>query len=276
VGIVVAGLLLVLGSAKSNETAKRLGLGLLVFVGLITLPVYFTGQSADRIVENLPWVVESIEPHRDAATLSLVVVGALGAIALGALLRFPRGHIPGWFLIVTLAVSIAGGALMAWTVSLDGLKVPHRSLRGEYCESCHQQESEFYRGNVKVTLVGRTWKGPVTCIDCHDFIRKEGVGQKCIECHTTSYLVFLEEWTSGFDEERALIEKKVQRAESALAGGPGVDVVGARVEKLVRESREALERVRRGPGVHHPEAARALLTLARQKADRALDLSVRR
>lgn len=189
----------------------------------------------------------------------------------------------GIFIVAGAAVLVAAG-VFAWSsfnraqiiVSHSRLTRLEVGLLNDTCEMCHRPESEFYRGNVKVSLARPDWKGPVTCTDCHDFVRKEPVAQKCVECHTTSYLAFLTEWSAGFGEEMALIAKKLKRAESALAAGPRGGVAVARAGRLVKEAREGLEVIRRAQGVHHPEAAQALLAVARQKAEKALDAIARR
>jgi hypothetical protein len=189
----------------------------------------------------------------------------------------------GIFIVAGMAVLVAGGAF-AWSsfnraqniVSHSRLTRLEVGLLNDTCEMCHRRESEFYRGNVKVSLARPAWKGPVTCTDCHDFIRKEPVAQKCVECHTASYLIYLTEWTTGFDEELALIDKKLKRAESALARAPREDVLVTRAKRLVKEAREGLDLVKRPIGAHHPDAARALLAVANQKAEKALAIAARR
>lgn len=281
-GIGLALLLLVLGIAKTSEKAARLGLGILVFVALVSLPAYFTGDSAEEIVENLPWVTEPIiERHREAAAMSLVVVELLGAFALAGFYVFFRKSIPGWFVAGAMVFSMAGGGLLGWTANLGGqvrLRVPHANLRNELCESCHRAETEFYRGDPITSLVRMkpAWKGPVTCTDCHDFVLGQAVSQKCVECHTARYLAFLTEWTTGFDEEVALIAEKLKRAESALADAPREGMLVARAERLIRGAREALELVARGRGAHHPANAESLLGIARQKAQKAIEITARR
>jgi hypothetical protein len=189
----------------------------------------------------------------------------------------------GIFMVAGAAVLVAAG-VFAWSsfnraqiiVSHSRLTRLEVGLLNDTCEMCHWPESEFYRGQVKVSLARPDWKGPVTCTDCHDFVHKEPVAQKCVECHTTSYLLFLTEWTTGFDEEIALIAKRLQRAESALARAPREDVLVPRAKKLAKEAREALDLIKRGRGVHHPDAAHALLAVARQKAENALAIEARR
>ena len=189
----------------------------------------------------------------------------------------------GSFIVAGVAGLVAGGAF-AWSsfnraqtmVSHSHLTRLDVGLLNETCEMCHRQESDFYRGNVKVSLARPAWKGPVTCTDCHDFVSKAAVSQKCVECHTASYLVLLTEWTRGFDEEVAMLAKKLKRAESALAIAPRGGVLAIRAGRLLKEARDGLELVKRAQGVHHPEAAQAILAVARQKAEKALDIVAHR
>ena len=182
-----------------------------------------------------------------------------------------------------LFAALVAGSVLAWFWwNRIQNKVSHRyltklevGLLNDTCEMCHRPESEFYRGNVKISLARRVWKGPVTCTDCHDFVRNEAVSQKCVECHTASYLVFVTEWTTGFVEEMAFIAKKLERTESVLAAAPRGGLLVTRAARLVREARAELGLVQRAQGVHHPETAYALLAVARQKAEKALDIVAR-
>jgi len=114
----------------------------------------------------------------------------------------------GIFIVAGAAMLVAAG-VFAWSAfNRAQIRVSHSRLTrlevgllNDTCEMCHRRESDFYRGNVKVSVARAAWKGPVTCTDCHDFIRQEPVAQKCVESHTASYLIFLAEWTAGFDEE---------------------------------------------------------------------------
>jgi hypothetical protein len=150
----------------------------------------------------------------------------------------------------------------------------HHSPQNERCESCHREQSAFYRGEVKfeqVKVEPSNMANVVSCTGCHDFTKKhsrQAVGQKCVGCHDKAYLSFLTEWTVGLDKEVAKAAETLKRAEAALARAklnkasePG---------KLVKEAGEALALVRKARGVHNPQIASALLDRARQKAEAAL------
>jgi len=148
-------------------------------------------------------------------------------------------------------------------------------LLNDACEMCHRLETDLYRGNVGVRLARRAWKGPVTCTDCHDFAVNKTVSEKCVECHPPRYAAFLTEWGTGFDEEAALVQRKLERVESTLARVPRESVLARRAGRLMKEAREALDLVQRGRAAHHPEAAESLLLMARRKAGEALEAGIR-
>lgn len=184
---------------------------------------------------------------------------------------------------VMVAAVLVGGGASAWRwwnrmqnlVSHARLTRLEAGLLNETCEICHRRETELYRGNVRAQLVRRAWKGPVTCTDCHDFALKRTVSQKCVECHTAGYEVFLTEWTTGFDEEAAVIGRRLKQLEAAVAVLPREGFLVRRAERLMKEAREALDLVEQGRGAHHPEAADALLVIARRKERELLETVAR-
>lgn len=184
--------------------------------------------------------------------------------------------------VVGGALLVTGGAF-AWRwwnraqnlVSHGYLTRLEVGLLNDTCEICHRRETDLYRGNVRAHLARPAWKGPVTCTDCHDFALRRTVNQKCVECHTARYEAFLTEWKTGFDEEAALIGKRLKRIESSVATLPREGLLGRRAERLLREAREALDLVKQGRGAHHPEAAEALLVTARHRAKELLETVAR-
>lgn len=186
-------------------------------------------------------------------------------------------------LVVAVGAALVAGGAFAWRwwnrtqniVSHAHLTRLEVGLLNDTCEMCHRPETQLYRGNVKTRPVRQAWKGPVTCTDCHDFVTKQPVSQKCVECHTPRYVVFLAEWGAGFDAEVGLIGKELKRAESALVGIPRNSLLARRADRLMKEAREALDLVKHGRGAHHPEAARLLLDVARRRATELFEIAAR-
>lgn len=127
------------GVVRRNESIQRAALGAFVIAALIAIPVFLTGEPAEAAVEHLAGTAESaIETHETAATLALVAVEVLGAIALVGLLlrrsRFARRATP-----VALVFAIITTGLMARTANLGG-KVRHTELRGAASVESEEQD----------------------------------------------------------------------------------------------------------------------------------------
>ena len=122
IGTLLALLLLLVAFVRKSEELKKVTLGLFVLIALVTVPVYLTGDSAQEMVENIPGVSKPmIERHEDAALFSLISVEVAGVIALAGLLLFRKNKGLGNLLaIVTLALSLLTGGLLAWTSNLGG------------------------------------------------------------------------------------------------------------------------------------------------------------
>ncbi len=126
------GALLVLGYglARKSGEVKLLGLGLFVLIALITIPVFFTGGEAEKIVKDLPSVTEaSIGTHAEMATLALALIELLGAAALGGLFLFRKtGVIPQWYIALVLIIALASAGIAGLTANLGG-QIRHTEIR---------------------------------------------------------------------------------------------------------------------------------------------------
>src|SRR5215470_15297757 len=68
IGTIFGVLLLLLALLKKSEELKRVSLGIFVLTALLALPVYLTGEPAEKVAEHLPGVTEPlIERHENAA-----------------------------------------------------------------------------------------------------------------------------------------------------------------------------------------------------------------
>ena len=130
IGTFLGLLLLLVAFVRNSEELKKVTLALLVFIALVTIPVYLTGEPAEEMIENIPGTSEAIiERHEDAALFSMIAIEVAGITALAGLLIFLRKKRLGNLLaIVTLAVSMIGGGLMTWTANLGG-QIRHTEIR---------------------------------------------------------------------------------------------------------------------------------------------------
>lgn len=123
--------ILVLGYAVyiNDERVKKLGMVLLVFIGLITIPTFLTGGKAERIVKGNDGIVEeNIQPHEDYAKTSMIAMEITAGIALIGLLLFRKQKpVPVYFGVILLVALIAVNLMMVYTGHLGG-KISHNGI----------------------------------------------------------------------------------------------------------------------------------------------------
>ena len=150
VGTIFGVLLLLLALLRKSEELKRVSLGVFVLTALLALPVYFTGEPAEKVVEHLPSVTESlIEEHEDAALFALLMAGSAGVVALAGLILFRRAErLPGWVVGAALVLSLSTSGLMGWTANRGG-RIRHTEIRADFkatteteTEGKHKTEKE--------------------------------------------------------------------------------------------------------------------------------------
>lgn len=126
----LAALFLGHGLWLKNPASQRFSLGVLFLAALVVLPVYFTGEPAEEVVERLPGVQESfIESHEDMALISLVLSLAAGLSAAVALVSSWRKDKTAHLLAMSaLSIALAASASLLYTANLGG-KIRHTELR---------------------------------------------------------------------------------------------------------------------------------------------------
>jgi len=132
IGTLGATLLLVYALVRKSEEVKKVSFGLFMLIALMTIAVYFTGREAEEMVKNLPGVTDAyISRHEVAASLVLVLMGVLGAMALvGRLLLRRSGSIPKWVVILVLLLSLVVIGVVGLTTNLGG-QIRHTEIRDE-------------------------------------------------------------------------------------------------------------------------------------------------
>lgn len=131
VGTFMAFLVLLLGWLGKRSAVQKTALILFVFVGLIAIPVYLSGNGAEDIVEKFPGISEqAIEAHEDSAVITLIFIEVLAAAALmGFALFGRRENLPKGFLLVVAILAISVAILTAKTSDLGG-KIRHPQEMG--------------------------------------------------------------------------------------------------------------------------------------------------
>ena len=134
VGLVIMAVAMV----RKNTTLTHTAFVLLVLAALSALPVYFTGESTEEIVEGLPGVSEaSIEEHEELAKTSLLVVLVTGALALAGLIW--KAGIARFLRVVVLVLALGSSGLMAVTAHLGG-QIRHPEMRNGFVAQAQGSE----------------------------------------------------------------------------------------------------------------------------------------
>jgi uncharacterized membrane protein len=136
------GIILLYSLFTKQEATRRIALYLLVAGALLTLPVYFTGEGTEELVEELPGVSEGIiEQHEDMAKISLVIILITGVAALVSLFVQRNKSIGRAVIIVTAVLSLASFGVMAQTAHLGG-QIRHSEIRSSNTAGGKEGEQE--------------------------------------------------------------------------------------------------------------------------------------
>ncbi|QHL88639.1 hypothetical protein GU926_14860 [Nibribacter ruber] len=128
-------LLLGSGFITKSVSVLKAGMTTILVVSVLTMPAYFTGEAAEKVVEDLPGVRhDDIAAHEEAGELGLWVMAAAGSAALMGLLTTSSNHRrsarykkPRTWAVITLLVSVAAFGIMAWAGVTGGL-IRHSEL----------------------------------------------------------------------------------------------------------------------------------------------------
>lgn len=81
--------ILIIALIRKNETLTKTSFYIFLAAGLFALPVYFTGEGAEEIVEDLPGVSEGIiSRHEQFASISLTIILICAVAALATLVLY--------------------------------------------------------------------------------------------------------------------------------------------------------------------------------------------
>ena len=114
---------------KKNDVMRNVSFLFLVTAAVFALPVFFTGEGTEELVEGAAGVTEAaIERHEDMAKITLGIIGVTGVLSLAGMLFNKRSVIvkPVSFILVVL--SLASFGTMAQTAHLGGL-IRHSEIR---------------------------------------------------------------------------------------------------------------------------------------------------
>lgn len=125
IGLVI----LIISFFRKNDTLTKTALWILLAAGIFTLPVYFTGEGTEEVVEGLPGVSEAIiERHEEFAKATLVLVSASGLLALAGMVAYAFGKFLMVIKVLTLLLAFVSAGAMAQTAHLGG-QIRHSEIR---------------------------------------------------------------------------------------------------------------------------------------------------
>ena len=132
VGALVSLLLFAAALLMRGTVSTKFALAFTTGIAVIAVAVYFTGGPAEEVVEKLAGVSEkAIERHEEAAEVTTVATGILGALSLLALIVFRRKPAPRWLAFAGFAGAVFIAALMGWTANLGG-QIRHTEMQGAF------------------------------------------------------------------------------------------------------------------------------------------------
>lgn len=130
-GTIFGLLILVAGFVfKNNTGVKQTALGVFVFSALCAIPAYLTGEGTEEIVEKMPGVTETIiDTHEDLGKIFLIVIEALGVLALLTFItdRFQKKAAS--LLYVLVLITAIGTSVFAKWVGTSGGEIRHTEIR---------------------------------------------------------------------------------------------------------------------------------------------------
>ncbi len=135
-GLVLLGLSFI----RTNSNFTRPALYILLAAGVFALPVFFTGEGAEEMVEKFPGVSEAImEEHEGLAKAALLVVLLAALTSLAAIVFQNRRTFFHPLRFVVLILAFSSAAVMAQTAHLGG-QIRHSEIRGAIAAETNNQE----------------------------------------------------------------------------------------------------------------------------------------
>lgn len=130
IGLLFVGFVLAVALWRRNDGIGKLGLVMLVGIGVVTAVVFLTGEPAEEVVEKLAGVNERvIHDHEEVAEAAFGATMIAGLLALVLLVWTRRRTLPRAAMALAL-VAVAGVAgLMGRTAFLGG-QIRHTEVAG--------------------------------------------------------------------------------------------------------------------------------------------------
>lgn len=114
---------------SKNNTLVKTSFYILVAAGLFSIPVFFSGEGAEEVIEHLPGVSENtIEEHEDSAKLAFMLVLASGLAAAIGLFVNRKPSVSKIMVPLVFILTIATAAVITRAAHLGG-QIRHSEIR---------------------------------------------------------------------------------------------------------------------------------------------------
>jgi uncharacterized membrane protein len=118
---VIGLVILIIALIRKNDTLTKTSFYIFLAAGLFALPVYFTGEGAEEVIEEFPGVSESvIGKHKQFASISLTIILICGVISLAALFLYKYLQAARIIKYAVLIFAFGSAITMAQTAHLGG------------------------------------------------------------------------------------------------------------------------------------------------------------
>jgi NADH:ubiquinone oxidoreductase subunit 4 (subunit M) len=125
-------IILAFGLFGAKRVLRRTSYYIFIIVALFTLPVYFSGEGAEEVVEDIAGVSHTyIEEHEDLGNISLYLTLLTGVISVVALVAGAKSQKKGkLYAKILLVLGLISFTTIAITAGHGG-KIRHSEIRGE-------------------------------------------------------------------------------------------------------------------------------------------------
>ena len=108
VGIIIAIGILIYGIVIKNDSIKKVALTIFIISGILTIPIYFTGEWSKLIIEKIPGISDDfIKSHEAIAIKTTFLTSVLSVLSVIDLMAIKRKSVYSkTLLVITLLFSI--------------------------------------------------------------------------------------------------------------------------------------------------------------------------
>jgi uncharacterized protein YacL len=130
IGTVIGTGILAFGLYSNNMTTKNVAFVTFIFMAILTIPVFLSGEEAEEVVENMAGISENlIEEHEDLAEIAIWIMGVLGGISIVSFYTtFKNLSFAKAMAMITFLISIVTFGFFAKLGNLGGL-IRHSEIR---------------------------------------------------------------------------------------------------------------------------------------------------